>query len=196
MKKDTTKTAKPAATPATKKAVEKIVQAVASIATADNQTQKVVVSDLVKDAFDRHPTANEVYETTDGYLFFKDGDAQLHARSLELKNITLHLRSNVISPAAVISVPAITKVQMHEGSQPGTNSKGVTAGEIILPLSDEVKEQLPVATNANGEAITSTEQFVENPGEHSIPETGKETKKVETPEGEPAANSNVNTETK
>lgn len=45
----------------------------------------------IKHFFDTNPDANEVFETSDGYLFFKRTDAEAHAKSLKERKEVEHI---------------------------------------------------------------------------------------------------------
>lgn len=139
--------------------------------------------DKIKNHFDSHPNRNVVFETSDGLLFHQDGDAALHAKGLDSKAVTTHLREVVMSEKAVDTMPVIDKVEVHTDVKPaGQDGKTIAAQELQIPVTKEVKEQLAVSEKATGDTVTNTEST------KGAAETQTEVKAVTTDTGEGAAN--------
>lgn len=50
----------------------------------------------VKTYFETYPEKNEVFETSDGFLFHKDTDAKNHSVTLKDKDVTPHKRKDFV----------------------------------------------------------------------------------------------------
>jgi|GEM_PF-6215325 len=140
--------------------------------------------DNVKKFFEDHPASNVVFETSDKLLFREDGDAGFHARGLEAKTITTHLREVVMVAAETETMPVIDKIVTHNVDG-GTSQDTITAQSLQPAVTGDVKDKLATAEKATGAIVTNTE--VENGKVTVQPEP--EVKAVTTATGAPAANS-------